>query len=242
MKSLPKGLKASVKAGSLRITGTVKKAGIYHATVLAKDEMGNIITDKLTLLIGDADKVVAAATPKYLLTTIGGTASGSFALDAEGGTGAYTYRYRAAQKVKGLTVQEDGIVEAQNLKPGTYKQKVTVTDRKGHKTSMQVTVIVKRGYRIRGKFADSKGKTVKGKISAVYCKDLQEKNAGFEDLYEINVKMQSGTFEMYLPAGIYCIDAVRSAGNWQSQTDEVRGYLAKQKIYKNVSGLKIVIR
>ena len=91
---LPKGVTAKVSNDfeEIEFKGKCSQAGKYNATVKVRDELSNNYTYNVTFLIGDTNKIFAAAYPVR-----GVKSDGDFDFDrsiyVSGGSGSYKYSF-----------------------------------------------------------------------------------------------------------------------------------------------------
>ena len=190
------GITWTEKNNIISFSGTYKTVTVgTMLTLQATDEMGNVVTKKLFVVVGNESTVVASAEDMTLL--VGETIEEKEFVKAAGGSGNYTWD--ATNLPKDISVNESGAISGTAIQAGTYDVQVTVKDKENEERVATIAVVIKveEPKTVSGTVVDAKGAPVAK--AEVVCENLRE-----ERNY-ITQTDEKGNYTLLVPEGAYNI-------------------------------------
>ncbi|MFQ9516003.1 MAG: carboxypeptidase regulatory-like domain-containing protein [Eubacterium sp.] len=212
---LPKGIDVKISRDyqTLKISGTPTETGIYNATLLLEDELGNIVSHNLIMVIGTSDSLIATVSPalRYIETEAWVYKS----IIASGGSGNYIYEIMG--NTYGLRMVGSNIL-GDIYSPGIYNVEVKITDRqdKSLTTTVIFTAVIEPRKKVTGKVTDADGQPIANAQVQITNKDLHA-----EFISTSITTDEQGKYSAAVDDGIY--DVCVCVGN-------IRRYAHSQKI------------
>ena len=190
----------------------LKFTGAYEETttgteliVKATDELGNVISKKISVAVGNDSTIVILAEELLVLTNQ--QLEKKEFVKAVGGSGKYTWE--ASKLPEGIIMEETGVISGTPLSKGNYSVEITVKDKEKEECSATITatITVEEPRTIMGVVCNSKNETLAG--VEVVCKNI---STGAEYTTQTDEK---GNYTVLVPEGNYQIH-IRFAENADS--------------------------
>jgi len=190
------GIKWTERNNVITFSGTYETVTVGTVlTIQATDEMGNVVTKKILVAVGNDSTVVASAEDMTLL--VGETLEDKEFAKVAGGSGNYTLE--VVDLPKGISMNETGAISGAAISAGTYNVKVTVTDAEKEERTATVTAVinVEEPRTVTGTVVDNKGLPVAE--AEIICENIME---GI--IYNTKTDAE-GKYTVLVPEGSYNI-------------------------------------
>lgn len=192
------GISWKVKNNELIFSGTYTTVTVGTiVTVQATDEMGNVVTKKIQIAVGNASTVVGRAENMTLL--VGETLDNAAFAEAAGGSGEYSYT--AGTMPQGLKLNEDGTISGTASGVGEYTVQISVTDKANSSRTARVSAEIRvvDQKKVAGTVLNAAGQPVSG--AEIVCENVSDGT-----VFETKTDAE-GKYSLYVAEGSYNISA-----------------------------------